>query len=141
MVEAQRKNFDRIYSIELNEKFWNKAVKRFKRSKHIQILQGDSGNVLDTIIKDLDENAIFWLDGHYSSGDTAKGEKDCPIYEEIDAIFRYKTLNHILIIDDAGSFNGSGDYPTIDELTKHLKKFNNRYSVEVNDEIIRCVVN
>jgi hypothetical protein len=43
--------------------------------------------VLPLIIKDLNEPAIFWLDGHYSSGITAKGDKICPIFEELDSIF------------------------------------------------------
>ncbi|MBN2762819.1 MAG: hypothetical protein JXR41_07000, partial [Bacteroidales bacterium] len=109
MVYAQRNNFKRIFSIELGEDLWKKAVKRFARYRHICIMQGDSSKVLDNITKDLQEPAIFWLDGHYSAGITARGDKDCPIYGEINAIFRYKKLDHILLVDDACYFNGTGD--------------------------------
>jgi hypothetical protein len=62
-VEAQRKNFDRIYSIELAEKLWQNAVKRFKPYNYITILKGDSGKILDEITSKLSSPAIFWLDG------------------------------------------------------------------------------
>jgi hypothetical protein len=93
--------------------------------------------VLPLIIKDLNEPAIFWLDGHYSSGITAKGDKICPIFEELDSIFNNKPLNHVLLIDDARLFVDEDDYPTIEKLTKYVKNKNNNYQVEVKDDIIR----
>jgi hypothetical protein len=139
MVEAQRRNFRRIYSIELAEKFWEAAVKRFKPYKHITILQGDSGKVLKKVVPELSGPAIFWLDGHYSGGDTAKGDKDCPIFEEIDILFENKKYNHIVLIDDARDFNGIGDYPTIEALTKYFTSKDPAYEVEVKDDVIRYV--
>jgi len=137
MIEAQRMLFKKIFSIELNEDLWQKAVGRFKKYKHITILKGDSGKVLHTITKSLNENSIFWLDGHYSQGVTSRGEKDCSILEEIDAIFRNNNLNHILLIDDARCFNGEGDYPTIETLTKRIKEYDPNYYAEIKDDIIR----
>ncbi len=141
MVEAQRENFDKIYSIELSEKLWKKAVKRFEKYPHIKIKQGDSGLMLNEITSELIEPAIFWLDGHYSAGITARGEKDCPIFGEIDAVFKnQKQFNHILLVDDARCFVGEGDYPTIEELTNYIKNYNNNYTVEVKDDLIRYTV-
>jgi hypothetical protein len=121
MVEAQRENFSKIYSVELGPRLWKNAVQRFKKFNHINIIQGDSGKVLDQVTALLNQPAIFWLDGHYSAGVTARGEKDCPIYGEVDAIFRHQRLPHILLIDDARLFVGQGDYPTIEELTQYVK--------------------
>ncbi len=141
MVEAQRENFRKIISIEVADVLWNKAVNRFRRYNHISILKGDSGKILPSVTEKLNEQAIFWLDGHYDFGITSKGEKDCPILEEIDAIFKLgNDLNHIILVDDARSFNGQGDYPTIDELTRYIKKYNNSYNVIVKDDIIRYCV-
>lgn len=120
MVWAQRKNFRKNYSIELSEPLYIKAKKRFKRYSHINILQGDSGKVLHTMLDKMTEKSIFWLDGHYSSGITAKGDKECPIYEELSAIFKSEK-NHILLIDDARCFTGQGDYPSIEELSGFIK--------------------
>jgi hypothetical protein len=140
MVEAQKKIFRKIYSIELGLTLFDKATKRFKNDKNITIIQGDSGEVLKNVLLELNEPAIFWLDGHYSGGITAKGDKNCPIYKELDAISESKGFNHILLIDDARCFNGNGDYPTVDQLTEYIKSKNEKYQVHVKDDIIRCVI-
>ena len=67
MVDAQKNNFKKLISIELSETLFNQSVLRFKKNPHIQILQGDSGMLLKEVIKDIQEPALFWLDGHYSS--------------------------------------------------------------------------
>ena len=43
MVEAQKKRFRKIYSIELGIDLFDKATKRFKNDKNVTIVQGDSG--------------------------------------------------------------------------------------------------
>lgn len=120
MVWAQQYNFEKIYSIELSKDFVKQARKRFKKKEHIQIIQGDSGKIMHTLIKELHEPALFWLDGHYSAGDTARGDKDCPIIEEVKAILSSE-IEHILLIDDARYFTGQRDYPTIEALTMFIK--------------------
>jgi len=139
-VEDQRRNFKRIYSIELGMDLWKYCIKRFTGFKHITILQGDSGQKLNEIVPQLDEKALFWLDGHYSAGHTARGESDCPILAEIDAIFKGTKLNHVLLVDDARCFTNEGefrDYPTINYLTKYIQAKDPRYTVKVQDDIIR----
>ncbi|MDD5318599.1 MAG: hypothetical protein PHF79_02140, partial [Candidatus Pacebacteria bacterium] len=43
MLYAIRNDFDKIYSIELSNELFARAQKRFKRNKHIEIINGDSG--------------------------------------------------------------------------------------------------
>src|SRR5258705_7967209 len=62
MVEAQRNHFKKIYSIELSERLFNKAQKRFKDHLHIKILHGDSGAVLNELMTGIGTPALFWLD-------------------------------------------------------------------------------
>lgn len=138
MMEAQKKNFDKLYSIELSTEFWEKAKQRFKNDSHINLLQGDSGEVLPKLAPTLDQPTLFWLDGHYCGGKTALSEVECPIYNEIDAIFK-NNKGHIMLIDDARLFIGKRDYPTIKELTAYVKKVNPNYSVTVIDDMIRVV--
>ena len=137
MVEAQKKKFKKIISIELGIDLFNKAIKKFKNDKNVTIVHGDSGEVLPKILLKINEPAIFWLDGHYSGGITARGETDCPIFEELGAIFNSKKLNHIFLIDDARLFTGQEDYPTINKLTEYIKSKNEKYEVQVKDDIIR----
>jgi hypothetical protein len=139
MIEAQRNNFKKIFSIELQHDLAEKAKERFKDMDHIRILEGDSGKLLRAILFEVKEPAIFWLDAHYSGGLTARGDNECPIFQEIDAIFSTKE-NHLLLIDDARLFNGKGDYPTINQLTKYIQDKDPRYKVSVDSDIIRYVI-
>ena len=136
MVEAQRNRFEKIYSVELSKKLFQRAVKKFKLYPHINILNGDSGIVLNKIVSGIEVPALFWLDGHYSEGITAKGVKECPVEEELQAILKSE-LRHIILIDDARLFNGTHDYPTLDELKQLYNKSGRNYSITIKDDIIR----
>ena len=135
MVSAQKQNFKKIYSIELSDDLYKRAYNKFKRYDHINLIHGDSGEKMKEVLKDIDEPAIFWLDGHYSAGITAKGSLNCPIWKELDAIFSNRS-DHIILIDDARDFIGANDYPTIKEIEDYLLAKNPNYSVSVIDDII-----
>jgi len=136
MVSAQLKNFKQIYSIELSETLFADAVKKFENDKNVSILHGDSGEILIDLIKQINEPAIFWLDGHYSAGITAKGKKECPIYEELNAIFNGKPFDHVLLIDDARLFIGANDYPTQEEIFATIKAHRPNSEMYCKDDII-----
>ena len=138
MVEAQRNRFEKIYSIELSKKLFRRATERFKAYSHINILNGDSGIVLNKLLPGIDKPALCWLDGHYSGGITAKGTKECPVPEELEAILK-SNFYHIILIDDARLFNGTKDYPTVDEIKQICEKSGRKYSLTLKDDIIRLV--
>lgn len=139
MVHAQRNNFRHIYSVELSFELWTNAYRRFRKYPYIEILHGDSGKVLDKITTRLCEPAIFWLDGHYSGGVTAIGDKQCPIYGEIDAIFKGKRFKHVILVDDARCFTGDCDYPSVEELTKYVESKDPSYSATIKDDVLRFI--
>ncbi len=139
MVEAQRRNFKQIHSIEISEKLWADVVKRFEQYKHIHLHLGDSSHRLPEIVAQLECPALFWLDGHYSAGETGKGETECPIFAELDAIFNDAPHDHIILIDDARCFVGEHDYPTIDELKAYLSQKNTNFECTVKNDLIRIV--
>lgn len=143
-VEFFKDRFDRIYSIELSEELFAEASKRFQNSKHITILQGDSGVLLQSLVKTINAPTLFWLDGHYSSefyyGDryikTARGEKVTPILAELDAVLNDDHL-HVILIDDARLFNGDWEYPELKTIYDIVGKFSDRYEVTLARDIIR----
>lgn len=136
MVFAMQDDFRKIISIELADVFYRKAVVRFNKQSHIEIMHGDSGKVLRDIIPAIKENALIWLDGHYSGGMTAKGEKECPVYEELHHVFA-SPFNHTILIDDARLFIGKNDYPTIEELKQFVASEKPAYHFLLeNDAII-----
>jgi len=136
-LKHKKRDFDKVYSIELDSKLFNEATKRFKYDRNVHLVHGDSGAKIFDIIHELDAQSIFWLDGHYSGGYTAKGFLDCPILGEIDGVFSGKIKNHILLIDDARCFVGENSYPTIEELRAYVLKYNNLYKMTVDCDIIR----
>jgi hypothetical protein len=137
MIEAMRKDFDHLYSIELDEKLYKDAQKRFSGINHIEIIHGDSGVQLEFLLKNITQPALFWLDGHYSGGVTAKGEKSCPIYAELHYILVTSNYGHVIIIDDACCFGSDPDYPNMEELSNFVKAKNPNLAIVVQDNIIR----
>lgn len=132
---------EKIYTIELSDELYKNAVLRFQDYKNITCLHGDSAVVLIEVLKQINEKTLFWLDGHYSSGITARGVKDTPILEELEIIYNAKKLNHILLIDDARCFDGKSDYPSIEELKKYiLSKWPDAH-IESAKDIIRVITN
>ena len=57
-------------------------MERFRNDEAVTIFQGDSGEIMGEVIKDIDNPIIFWLDGHYSAGITSKGSLHTPILRE-----------------------------------------------------------
>lgn len=137
MVWAQRNNFDKIYSIELDKLLAESAKKRFRRDKNITIFQGDSGKILPKIVSSINEKTIFWLDAHYAGGITARGEKDCPVYEELRGILS-TNLEHVILIDDARYFIGERDYPTIEGVSSFVLKFFPNSNISFENDCI-CI--
>ena len=139
MIQAQLNNFKKLYTIELSIELFEKAKIRFKKHSKVNLLQGDSGVVLNNLLPTINESCIFWLDGHYSGifkgVQTAKGDKECPIYEELNAIFR-TNFNHYILIDDARMFKGSNDYPTIQELIDFVLTNRPNSLIHIEDDLI-----
>jgi len=137
MVEAMKRRFSQIYSIELNRELSEKAAKRFRGERHVRIIQGDSGTALGRLVGQLDQPALFYLDGHYSGGTTAKGDNDTPIYEELAHIFNARDRGHVIVIDDARCFGTDPAYPSIEQLKKFVGSQLPDARIEIEDDSIR----
>lgn len=137
MVAAMKDEFDHIYSIELSMELFDKAKKRFVNEENITLIHGDSGKELKKLLEKLDKPAIFWLDGHYSGGETARGEIDTPILEELSHIFNSPCKGHIIIIDDARCFGIDPSYPSVEYLKRFVKLRKPSALIDLKDDSIR----
>jgi hypothetical protein len=131
------KLFDKTYSIELSPELYSKAVNRFAGNDRIDLCQGDSSEILPQILSTLKEPAVFWLDGHYSGGITAKGETETPVMSELVSILAHEIKDHVILIDDARCFNGTNGYPALDELKSLVQRYQPLRAVEVEADIVR----
>ncbi len=139
MVEAMRRDFERIYSIELGRDLAEAARRRFTGDPRIEILQGDSAEVLGRLLPALDRPALFWLDSHFSDADTARSDLITPIRRELDLILaRPLARRSAILIDDARLFTGRDDYPTMEALRADLARWGFSVSA-VKDDIIRIL--
>jgi hypothetical protein len=130
MINAQKDHFREIYSIELDPWLAERAKRKFAAFPDIHLYQGDSGQVLPTIVPLIKQPALFWIDAHW-------GAIDAPVKKELECIYRHPVRNHVLLIDDARYFDGHGDYYAIDELREHAAREYPGSVVEVKDDIIR----
>ena len=95
--------FKELHTIEIKSEFYNKVKNQYNGNK-ITFHLGDSSIKLIDICKTLNNNVIFFLDGHWSAGNTGRGNKDCPLYEELEAINNNLNNKAIIIIDDCRLF-------------------------------------
>jgi hypothetical protein len=137
MVHAMKKSFSRIISFELDQTLADQAQQRFASDDYIQIVQGDSGKLLGEHIASINEPCLFWLDGHYSGGITAKGALETPINNELSAILSHPVDGHVILIDDARCFTGANDYPTLDELQTFVAERKPKHKFSVEHDVIR----
>jgi hypothetical protein len=101
-IEQALGHFDEIHSIELVERFAKNAAQRFSAHPEVTIHWGDSAEILSRLSGRLKEPVLFYLDAHYSGGQTAYGEagdKGCPVLRELTALAR-RPEKDVIIIDD-----------------------------------------
>jgi hypothetical protein len=133
VLAAHNAGFKRIYTIELADHFYADAVKKFAGYPGIKCIHGDSSKKLKEVLAELDERAVFWLDGHWSMGDTARGDKDVPLCEELESIANHHIKNHILLIDDIRLFGDKSEAVTgwhtlsVDKIKALCLKINPEY--------------
>lgn len=127
------KDAKRVITIEPSKELFESAKERFKNYENIQIFNGLSEDLLDGILSAVDGgNICFWLDGHFSFGNTFKGPKDTPILEELETIKKYlsKFDELTVFIDDVRSFQKDSGYPPLDHLVEWARANNLRWHIE-----------
>jgi hypothetical protein len=137
MIHANLWYFKHIISVELGYDLYIKAKARFSKYRHVELHLGDSSDVLRDVVRNLRHSALFWLDGHFSEGITAKGELHTPILRELSHIFSSSIPGNLVLIDDARCFDGTNDYPTIKTLEGIVAEMSPGSKFNIADDIIR----
>jgi len=126
--------FEKIYSIELSPRYFEHCCNRFAHCPNVQVLFGDSSIVLSQLLKSIDAPATFWLDGHFSNDDTAKGKTNTPLMRELEHIRKHPIKTHTILIDDIRYLGTDTlDFITLEDLVGKLKEINPNYQITFED--------
>ena len=134
--------FKEIYTIELNENFYKLAKIKFEKYPQVTCILGDSQDKLPEILEKITKPAIFWLDGHWSMGDTSKGKNAVPLLQELDIIAKYKIKNHTILIDDIRLLSDKNEIIidwsliNISDIENRCKLINDKYKITYEDDIL-----
>lgn len=131
-----------VHTIEPAPKLFKRAQRKFKGT-NVTVINGTSEEVFPSLLPTLEGDLCFWLDGHYSAGQTFKGETDCPVEDELRAIAdnldRFELIS--ILIDDVRCFLSTAadfdDYPSIDYLVDWARDHDMIWRVEQDIFIIR----
>lgn len=128
--------FKHIFSIELSDQLAMECQKKYAQQTQVKIIAGDSSTVLEDILVPILKPITFWLDAHYSGGETARGDCKCPILKELSVIARHPVKRHTILIDDLRMFGTPiHDGITFDQLLKSLLKINPDYCFSLHNGI------
>ena len=99
-----------VVTLEPDRTLFQQAKKRFRRWNNVHIVNAPSETGLSQALNLLEthDSANFWLDGHFSSGNTFQGERDTPVLHELSLIgenIRNGRLQSVTVfIDDCRLF-------------------------------------
>lgn len=127
--------FKRIISIEKSEKYYKFCLMKFRHNRNVFLYLGDSVAWLPKILTGIPKSCTFWLDAHYSGGDTAPGP--IPILKELE-IIKAHPFRHTIMVDDMRLFRKGWMGVSAEDIEDSLKDYNIHYEFGVapNDILI-----
>jgi hypothetical protein len=94
--------FPRVTTIEVAPQLARAAAQSLASLPHVEVVGGSSADVMPTLIDEA-QPTLYWLDGHWSGGETGGAGDECPVIAELAAIAKGHPDDCILI-DDARLF-------------------------------------
>jgi len=134
--QALSAGYLRIISIELSDKYFRICSERFRENSSVDIIRGDSSEILGDILDGIDDRITFWLDGHYSGGDTALGLYASPLMKELECISKHRRNDHTILIDDMRCWSFSEYGFTKEDILKKLLQINPSYQLNYEDGFV-----
>lgn len=119
-VAVMARMFPVCHTVELSEYYHTLSKERYSHLG-INFHLGDSGVILCSLCKSLNDDCVFFLDAHFSHGKTARGDKDVPLAEELASIAA-RNKGDVIIIDDVRLFGTTGGEDWGDISTEMLMK-------------------
>jgi len=118
-LNSVKSMFNKLISIEITDKYFDYASKKFANDHNVELIKGDSVLVLPELAdRYQDSKIVFFLDGHWSAGDTGKSDIEVPLIEELKVIREKYNNEALIIIDDADLFEGKDPVVCWDDINE-----------------------
>src|SRR3954471_5520399 len=102
--------FGHCTTIEKDPALAAKAADRFREDPRVKVVAGSSRDALPDLCREVTVPAFYWLDGHWSGGNTAGEDDPCPVMFELAAIAASPTFGEsVVAVDDARLFGFGHD--------------------------------
>ncbi|HTC72567.1 MAG TPA: hypothetical protein VK655_06735 [Solirubrobacteraceae bacterium] len=134
--------FERVITVELSRSLHARAAVALSEFPNVEAIQGHSADVLSDIAA-AHTPTLYFLDGHWSAGNTVGAENECPLLDELAAIGAGHP-HDCLIIDDARLFTSApppphdcAQWPTIEAIFDAARLQRPQHMVTVlSDQVI-----
>src|SRR5437868_3919223 len=71
--------FQKVWTVEIDEALFRMAQQRLAGRKNVEQHLGNSATLLAALAPRLESPALFWLDAHWSGGNTGGELYPCPV--------------------------------------------------------------
>ena len=131
ITDALSAGFTQIHSYEIAKNWHDYSKARFLDDARVNLHFAPSQSM---DLSNLNERAVFWLDGHYSFGDTSYHETVCPVLEELEIIKKHHVKTHTILVDDMRLF-GTREFAdiTLQDVGSMIKSINPLYEFTFMD--------
>jgi hypothetical protein len=138
MVDAIKRDFDQIYTVEMDPELVAHARARFAAYPHIQVLQGKSEKMVPDLLKSITAPCLFWLDAGYFgwAGHRSPGFEN-RLKGEVRAILDHPVASHVILIDDARTFTGRDGVPSLEEFREFVLRDRPGWAVTAQHDMVR----
>lgn len=107
----------RIVSVEIEPSLHAAARRRFSAEPHVDIVFGDAADCIPRILAGLEEGCMLWLDGHFSGGETGRGDQEEPVIRVLGGLRDLRLEGPFtVVVDDLRLFGRAPGFPTLEEL-------------------------
>lgn len=115
--------FERVYTIELDAAIAAKARRNLSSRSNVRLIEGDAVPELRTLLERGDvDNAVVFLDGHFSGGETALGDAPEPAVDAVELLGRHRDRIAAVIVDDFRTFGVEAGTPPKSQLIASIEK-------------------
>jgi hypothetical protein len=109
---------DQVISVELHDKLFAAAQRRFAKDPNVTLIHGDSLVEIPKAVANCSTPPLVYLDGHFSGRGTAKGEEMEPAQSTLGRLAGITPPGTTIVIDDLRLFGSGRDgFPQLDAIT------------------------